>query len=254
MSTTPIRHEKFGAICAVLFVALALVGFVGLAHFIDPADASLSADATAGWYRDHQNGVLLGMTLFLVAISFLAVWSAQLSISLWRIPGQSPLMALSQAIGGGIIVMVVLLDATLWIGAAYRQDMSPPVVQALNDSSWFSFMMAWPIFAVQMLATAAVALHDSRSHPLFPRWLERLSAVLAIAGLTSMGIAFTKTGIFSYHGLLGYYFGMTIWLFWNTSHAWYVYKSVGRGDVGPLAATATGDQLAAGALTAAPNI
>ncbi len=146
--------------------------------------------------------------------------------------------------------MVVLLDATLWIGCAFRRDTNPQVVQALNDSSWFSFMMAWPIFAVQMLATAAVALRDRRPQPLFPRWLEHTSVFLAIAGMTSMGIAFTKHGVFAYNGLLGYYFGMTIWLFWNLSHAWYVYRAVSHSAVDRIIDQPAG---VAGATTSRPK-
>jgi hypothetical protein len=227
--TVAAKHERFGALCSPIFSTLAAIGFLAFAHFWDPARPSLSPDGTAAWYQHHHDGVLVGMAIFLVAIAFLTVWSAQLSIHLWRIPGQSPLLALSQAMAGGIIVMVVLLDSTLWIGAAFRPGMNGEIVQALNDSAWFSYMMAWPIFAVQMLATAVLALNDKRSVKLFPRWLEHTSIFLAIAGMTSMGIAFTKHGVFCYHGLLGYYFGMAIWLFWNDTHAWYAFTAPRRG-------------------------
>jgi hypothetical protein len=72
-------------------------------------------------------------------------------------------------------------------------------------------------------------LNDKRRVAIFPRWLEYSSAFLAFAGMTSMGIAFTKHGLFCYHGALGYYFGMAIWLFWNDTHAWYAWTAERRG-------------------------
>lgn len=221
-----LTHERVATWCAPAFSVLALVGFVGIAHFYDPARAGLSAAATAAWFHAHHETVLVGMTLFLVAVAFLAVWSAQLSLMIWRIAEGSPLLAVCQAIGGAVIVMVVLLDSTLWIGADFRTSLDGHVVQAFNDSAWFSFMMAWPVFAVQMLATATAGLGDRRSTPMFPRVLEYGSIVCAICGMTSLGIGFTTHGAFSYHGVLGYYFGMGIWLVWINSHAWCAHRAI----------------------------
>jgi hypothetical protein len=69
------------------------------------------------------------------------------------------------------------MDASLWIGASHRVDNNRHVVQALSDAAWLSLLIAWPILAVQMLATAVITLRDQRATPTFPRWLSWASII-----------------------------------------------------------------------------
>src|SRR2546421_457005 len=116
--TTNLRHQLFGAWCAPIFTVLTLVGWVGFAHFYDPAAASLSPAATADFFREHRDGILLGCSLLIVAVCPLALWTAQLGLQLREVEGASPLMAAGQVLAGVSIVVIVVIDASRWLGAA----------------------------------------------------------------------------------------------------------------------------------------
>ena len=235
-----LRHQLFGAWCAPIFSVLTLAGWIGFAHFYDPAAASLSPAATADFFRDHRDGILLGGSLFILACGPLALWTAQLGLQLREIEGASPLMAIGQVLAGVSIVVIIVIDASLWMGAAYRPGADGQIVQALNDAAWLGFLIAWPILSMQMLCAAVVTLHDRRDERLVPRWLSWASVVGAIALVTAGGPAFTHSGPFAFDGLLGMYVPVVIWGAWLDGHAWYMRKAVRRRQLALEAAEEPG--------------
>ena len=232
-----IRHQMFAAWCAPIFSVATAVGWLGIAHFLFPAAASLTARETADFYAQHQDGIILGCSIFSIATCFLAVWTAELGILMWQVEGRAPLMAISQVIGGVGVALLVFISCCLWIGCAYRLgDTDPRIVVALNDASWFGFLLGWCFLSLQMIPVAVIALADRRPTPLFPRWLAWGSLAGAFALATAGGPAFTKTGPFAYHGVLGFYLPMAIWGLWLNGHAWYMRQALlrqrrGRDDL-----------------------
>jgi hypothetical protein len=223
------RYELFGAWSAPIFSLMTAVGFLGLARFIDPESAWLAPEELAAAYSDHQFEIGLGMSIFCVGTAFLTVFSVQLGISLWRLEGRSPLMSLTQVLGGFGVVMLVFISCCLWIGAVYRADVADPdVTVALNDAAWFGFLVGWVMLSLQMLATAAITLLDRSETPLVPRWLSWFSVIGGVALVTANGCVFTKTGTFAWDGALGYYVPMAIWGFWLDAHAWFLRKEARR--------------------------
>lgn len=226
------QHQTFGAWCAPIFSTLTIIGFLGFARFYDPAPAWWSPEKLAHYYDEHHVGVEFGMSLFCLATAFLAIFCVQLSIAIFRIEGRSPLMAVSQALGGFGVVMLIFISCCLWIGAAYRAgDASPDVTVALNDAAWFGFLVGWVMLSLQMAVTAAITLRDRRRQPLVPRWVSWASVAGALLLVTANGCAFTKTGTFAWDGFLGYYLPMIIWGLWLDGHAWYVRKELRRSAV-----------------------
>ncbi|MCW3040945.1 MAG: hypothetical protein JWM31_2850 [Solirubrobacterales bacterium] len=221
------RYELFGAWCAPIFTLLTAIGFLGLSHMYDPAAAHLSPVELSAFYADRHVAVEVGMSLLCVGTAFLAIFSVQLGIELWRIEGRSILMSASQALGGFGVVMLIFISCCLWIGAAYRAgNADPDVTVALNDAAWFGFLVGWVMLALQMATTAAITLHDKRADPLVPRWFSWAAAVGAVLLVTANGCAVTKTGPFAWDGVLGYYLPMAIWGTWLDGHAVLVRRAV----------------------------
>jgi hypothetical protein len=213
---------------------------MGFSQGFNIAPASLTAKETAEFFTRHQNGILFGCLVFAVACCFLAVWTAQLGIMLWKMEGRAPIFAITQMLMGEAIVLVVVLNCSFWMAAAYRPDsILPDIVQATNDAAWLGFLaVGWPLLAFQMVSTAVVGLSDHRAEPLFPAWLCKASLVGSVAVVTAGGCTFTKTGPFAYDGVLGYFFPMAIWGSWLLFHAW----CMGRGLRCEVAGGGLGEQ------------
>jgi hypothetical protein len=222
-----LKHELFGAWNAPFFTIGTLVGWLLIARFIDPASADLTAEQTKQWFTvDHRDGVLLGCSIFLLSSGFLAIWTSQLAINMWRVEGRNPLMALVQYGCGIAIVVIVVINCSLWLGAAYRPAADASVVVALNDAAWLGFLIAWPILSIQMLATARITLLDPGN--VFPKWLSWASIAGAVALVTAGGPAFTHSGTFAFHGFLGFYLPVIIWGTWMDAHAFFMRLDVRR--------------------------
>jgi hypothetical protein len=217
----------FGVWSAPIFTMLTVVGWLWLAHFWAPAAADLTPAQTAQWFTEtYRFGNLLGNSIFIIAACFLIIWSNQFCLMLAEIEGRAPLWAMTEAICGCLIAVIVILDCSFWIGAAYRPGANPDVIVAFNDAAWMGFLLAWPLLSLQMIAGALVALNDPRPQPLVPHRLSRASIVGAVVLITAAGPAFTQSGPFAYHGALGFYLPMCIWIFWVNGHAWYMRRAL----------------------------
>lgn len=224
-----LKHELFGAWSAPIFTVLTVVGFLVAAHFYDPAAAHLDPSQLAAFYAERALAVEIGMSLFCLATAFLTIFCVQLGIMLWRLEGRSPLMAVTQVLGGFGVVLLIFISCCLWIGAAYRADVAEPdVTVALNDAAWFGFLIGWVMLSLQMAATAAITLRAPEGEALVPRWVSWASVVGAVLLVTANGCAVTKTGPFAWDGVLGYYLPMAIWGTWLDGHAWYMRREIRR--------------------------
>jgi hypothetical protein len=228
-SETSLRHQLFGAWCGPIFSLLTIIGWLWIAHFWAPAAADASPAETARFFTStYRDGILLGCSIFLFSCCFLAIWTCQLGIMMWEIEAPAPLWTLTQIVAGAGIVIIVVLDCSFWIAAAYRPAAHPDVIVAMNDAAWLGFLLAWPLLSLQMIATALVMRADARRAPLVPEWLSNTSIAGGVGLVTAAGPAFTHSGPFAFHGVLGFYLPMLIWGGWLNAHAWYMRRHVLR--------------------------
>jgi len=226
------RNQAFAVLCGPIFTVFTLVGWFGFSQGLFPAHADWSPLQTAQFFAEHQFGVALGCSLWIIGCCFLGIWTAQMSVLMARMEGTMPVWAIVQAIAGGGIVVLVMLSCCLWTVAAYRTGANPDVIVSANDSAWLAILQTWPILSLQMVAVSVVMLQDRKEKKTVPKWLTYASIVGAVALVTTAGSAFTKTGLFSYHGLLGYFVPMAIWGLWFDSHSIYMWRALSRDHAG----------------------
>lgn len=222
-------RARWAAWCTIGFVVLIAAGWLGIAHFWLPAPADLTPEATKQFYTEtHRFGMLLGNSLLIVGTALLVPGSIQFGLVLADIEGPRPLWSLTAATSGLFIALIVFLNAGFWIGASYRPEAGADVVVALNDVSWFGFLLGWVFLSMQMVATAIVALGDGSPRPLFPRWLAKASIAGAILLIAAGGPAFFKSGPLAFHGWAAFYMPMAIWGLWLVSHEGLVLADLNR--------------------------
>src|SRR5207245_9583854 len=113
---------------------------LGIVHSMSLSAASLTAKVAVVVYAQHQDGIILGCSIFSIATCFLAVWTAELGILMSQVEGRAPLMAISQVIGGVGVALLVFISCCLWIGCAFRLgDPDPRIVGGLDGAAWVGF-------------------------------------------------------------------------------------------------------------------
>ncbi|MGQ0466963.1 MAG: hypothetical protein ACT4QG_16790 [Sporichthyaceae bacterium] len=223
--------QKIALWCNLVFVALTAIGWLGIAHFILPAEANMSAEAMKQWFvEDHRTGVIVGCTIFYIAAGLLTPGSIQFGIMLAKIEGRPPVMALTTAVCGVFISLIIFFNCCAWIVAAYRPENGADVIQAWNDWAWFAFLLGWIYLTLEMLASAVAELMDKRPNPMIPRWLTWYTIAGAVTIVTAAGPAFTKSGPFAYHGLLAFYLPVVIWGSYLGLTTFYMLKELNRQE------------------------
>ncbi|SEP87461.1 hypothetical protein SAMN04488038_10265 [Solimonas aquatica] len=228
-----LRSQKAGLWCTWIFSALTAVGWLGIAHFYQPAPADLGLDATKLWFSDtHRWDTLIGCSLFYIAAGFLTPGSIQFGLMLAKIEGRWPLWSLTTAVCGVFISLIVFFNACAWLVAAYRPETGADVIQSWSDWAWFAFLLGWIYLSIEMLATAVVELQDHREQPMVPRWFSWFTVAGGVAIVTAAGPAFFKSGPFAYHGLLAFYMPVLVWGIYLNGTAWFMYRELEREALG----------------------
>ncbi|WP_202033185.1 hypothetical protein [Nocardioides sp. WS12] len=222
---------RIGLWCNWIFVALTVVGWLGIAHFWAPAHADLSAEATKEWFTEtHRTGVLVGCTIFYIGAGLLTPGSIAMGLMLSRIEGRLPLWSFTTAVSGVFISLIIFFNCCAWIVAAYRKEAGADVIQAWYDWAWFAFLLGWIYLTIEMVATAVVELMDKRATPMIPRWFSWLTLAGALSIFFAAGPAFFKSGPFAYHGLLAFYLPVVVWGGYISITTWFLMKETRRVD------------------------
>ncbi|GAB3383501.1 hypothetical protein NCG89_13600 [Spongiibacter taiwanensis] len=204
--------QKAALICTYAFVALTVIGWLGIANFISPAPADLTLEETKQWFSDsYRWQTILGCTLLYIGSALLTPGSIQWGLMLAKIEGRSPILSITTAVCGIFISLIVFLNACAWIVCSYRAQTDPHVIQAFSDWAWFAFLFGWVYLAIEMISSAIVELKDKREQPLVPHWMAWITLFSASTMLGAIGPAFFKSGPFAYHGLIAFYVPVLVW-------------------------------------------
>ena len=230
--TERVISQKIGLWCNWVFLALTVIGWLGIAHFWAPARADLGLDATKVWFSDtHKWGTLIGCSIFYVAAGVLTPGSIAFGILLSKIEGRHPLWSFTTAVCGVFISLIIFFNCCAWIVAAYRPETGADVIQSWYDWAWFAFLLGWIYLAIEMVATGIVELMDDRPQPMIPRWFTWLTFAGAATLFCAAGPAFFQSGPFAYHGLLAFYLPVVIWGGYLAGTTWFMMKELDRGPV-----------------------
>ncbi len=232
MQQENIRSQKAGLYCTFVFVALTVVGWLGIAHFWAPAPADIGLEATKIWFTEtYQWQTILGCTIFYIGAGLLTPGSIQFAIMLAKIEGKWPLWSITTGVCGIFISLIIFFNCCAWIVVAYRPEFGADVIQAWYDWSWFAFLLGWIYLAIEMVATGIVELMDEREVPMIPRWFTWATFAGAASLITAAGPAFFKSGPFAYHGLLAFYLPVFVWGTYLVGTTFFMLKELDRQDV-----------------------
>lgn len=162
----------------IVFVALVLIGVVGLGGSTPSNDAS--AQKVFSFYDAHHARQTITAFILAASVPFLVFFAASLATSLWPADGVRRAVWQLVLIGGSIVFAAVLLVVALIhfaLADAADQGLSGNALRALNAldaDSWIAFNAG---FGVMMLGAAGALLTRVGGF----RWLGWAALVLGIA-------------------------------------------------------------------------
>lgn len=188
-----------------VFLALFIVGWVPLAHFVPPPDPAADPQRIAELFRGNTVGIRAGMCLCIFASALLLPWGGAVIWQMRRIEGGHTALVYAWIVAQACLTIEFIYPCAFWAVAAFRPEQAPERIQAFNDLAWLPFLGITSTAVFQAFALAAVTLTDRRSRPLLPRWFGYFqiwdALLFAPAGL----IMFFHDGPLAWNGVIAFW-------------------------------------------------
>lgn len=218
------RMQTACAVAGIAGLVLILAGFVAT-DLIPPPKANWGAERLADFYASDPDLKRFGVVLLLFGTAGFAPLVAGMTIAMARGEERPQILAVLQAVLGGVGTVLLVLFAMLLGVAAFRPERSPEITQALHDAGFFMAFLSAVTFTLQAVCIAAAVLADRTAAPLLPRWFGYLNVSVAVLLLPGAVLVLFKTGPLSYHGILGYWIPLVVFAAWMVSMAWAIRRS-----------------------------
>jgi hypothetical protein len=222
-------HKTSQLVCAhsgLVFVFLMAVGVFAIAGWLPPHDPGWTAAEIVRIFAEDRTRIRIGISILALASVLWWSFAAVIATQMKRIEGRHHPLAYTQLACAAGTVLAVLVPAYVWLALAFRPDAAEPrTIQLLNDLAWLSFVGMYPPALLQNVVLGSCILSDSRSSPVFPRWVGFVNFWLALCYVVGALIPFFKRGPFAWNGLFGFwlaavsFFGWVFVMWWATVRA-----------------------------------
>lgn len=220
--------QKLCAASGLLFLLFMLGSMALFTPLVPPPSPAMDAQTIAALYAQNHMSLLVGLALAMIGSGFYVPWAALISLHMTRMEGVSPVLSIIQAIGGTVVVLIVMVPVMCWITAAYRIDRAPEIVQVLNDFGWLFFVMTFPVPTVQLLAIGIATLSDKSVDSVFPRWAGYFNLWMGILFIPGVFIAFFFSGPFAWNGVIGFWVPVVAFVLWFLLMTPVLWRAIGQ--------------------------
>lgn len=184
------RREWLAPLTGVVFVALAVVGFIVAG---EPPDTDEPVREIVDHYVDNKDSVIVGAALAGYAALFFIFFAGYLRKSLRAAEGEGGVLSAVALVGAAVLGVGIAIDSTISLALAEAaEDVEPTAVQALQalwDTDFIPIALGIEVF----LFSAGISIVR---HGALPKWLGWVAMLLALVGLTPIGFAaFIGAGI-----------------------------------------------------------
>jgi hypothetical protein len=207
------RVQLWCVYSAFVFIAVFLIGWVGLAGFVPPPSPNDTAAHIAQLYRDRLIPIRVGLVLSLVASALLLPWGGAICAQMMRIEGSRAPLTWAWIAAQGCVVIEFVYPCTFWLVAAFRIE-DETRVQTFNDLGWLPFLGIVCTGMFQMVALAVLTIRDRRPDPVFPRWFAYFQLWCALGVSLTFGVYIFKSGPMAWNGALGFWIPVTFYFIW----------------------------------------
>jgi hypothetical protein len=199
-----------------------------LAQNIPPLPPSVSAADLADFYRTNAAALKLAYGISAAATALWPAWSVALFLVMRRMEGPTPVWAYLQLVCGSLTGAVLFSSTMFWLGAAFRPETDPAIIQMLNDLAWLCIDMGFGVTLLHFLSCSIVFLEDKRSKPLVPAWLAWAGIAIGSAYILEIAMPFVRSGPFSWSGFFNYWLPFFGSFAWMSAASFYIFKAIGR--------------------------
>ncbi len=223
-----LKWQWVSAASGIGFIVLYTIFYGYFGHNLPPVSAGLNAVATAAFYSAHHTSILFGESLAAVVGILWVPWTAQLTVVMRRIEGESAVLSMIQLSGGILTAWVLVFCPAFWATAAFIGGSDPNAVRTISDLGYLVFNITYMGTTLQAIAAGIVGLADRSENPVFPRWVSYWAIFAGISFIPITLDPFFKTGAWSWSGSLNFWAWFGTYFVWTATMSWYMCKDASR--------------------------
>ena len=214
--STKSRIQMVSASCALLYVALVVIGWIIVAGFFPLHLPSATAADIAPIFQTDHIRIAIGMIMVMFAALAAIPYSSVIAHYVARIEGGASVLTYMVLLGGAGLMVLTFYPAIWWLVAAFRPERAPDLIYLMNDMSWLQFIGGVSMYDAMPLAMIIATLCDTSPVPVFPRWFAWYNLWTMVVVFPDMLLFFFHTGPFAWNGLFGFWVplsGFGSWFF-----------------------------------------
>ena len=213
--STKSRIQMVSAMCAPLYVALGVGGWLFIAGFFPLHLPAAGPADIATFFQGDTNHIRAGMIMVMFAALAAIPYTSVIAHYVARIESGASVLTYMVLLGGAGLMVLTFYPAIWWLVAAFRPERAPDLIYLMNDMAWLQFIGGVSMYDAMPLAMIIATLCDNSPTPVFPRWFAWYNLWTMVVVFPDMLLFFFHTGPFAWNGLFGFWLplsGFGSWL------------------------------------------
>lgn len=218
-----LRSQKILIWWGVLFGVMYFVAIAFCLHLLPTPSAQWSPTEIAQYYQGHSFRVRLGAAVAALTSGFLLPFVIVIIAQMYRherlrdLSG-FPVWTTLAGLAGALCTVIIAIPTNFLGAAAYSPERPPDITTAMHELGILSWLSGdqWAIFFPSAVAVACLIPNAVPNSP-FRRWFGYLGIICALGGEPAVMSFLTRTGPFSWTGLLAYWIPMGVFVVWFPS-------------------------------------
>jgi len=225
------RRIRLLLIRAAVPLLILMFGGLIIAGFMVPIPPSHNAAQVVAQYTEDNFRIKLGLGIAFGGVLLLLAFGSAVAGQTRMIENLPPALTYFQVASFASGSLTFVIPWIFFLTAAYRLERAPSEILMLNDLGWIAFVFAYIAFTAWNFAIALSIFCDKSANPVYPRWMAYFNIFVGLSFVPDTFIAFFKSGVFAWNGLIPYWIPFAIYGVWITTTMIMTVKAIKREEV-----------------------
>jgi hypothetical protein len=214
---------------ALVFLTIYGLSLMFLFRMLPPPSATWTAGRIAEFYTQHRTSIRLGAVVASWTSGFEVPLVIVLGIQLARHEEGVPVWAIASVCAGTVTSMFLVLPPIFWGVAAFTPQRASEITATMHELGVLTLVTTTQYFIFMFVAVIVICLTpNSVVHSPFPRWFGYFTAWATVMFEVGPVAFLTRTGPFSWNGLLVFWAPFSIFGLWIILLAGLFFKSLAQ--------------------------
>lgn len=216
----------------LLWWGLAMMVIYGLVlrflfHMLPPPSATWSPAEIAQFYSDHSGSIKVGAVIASWTSAFMLPIAIVIVVQMSRHEKGRTVWSYAAGAGGAMMSIFLVLPPLFWGVAAFTPSRAPEITATMHELAMLTLVTTDQYFVFLWVGVIVICLvPNSVVHSPFPRWFAYFTAWVALMFEVGAVAFLTRTGPFSWNGLLVFWSPLSLFGAWIIVAAALLFKAI----------------------------